>query len=116
VWFTTPTLDSRRILAVVVDPAKVSGSTRLTLLVGKAPLDADQQCLIENGQDALEHRDGGDVVAGLQLRDEGVGGARPLGHVLLREVEFIAPLANVGGDPVFSRGSRTAAYSSRASR
>jgi hypothetical protein len=40
--------------------------------VGAARLDADEQFLVEYGEDALEHRDGGDVVAALELGDEGV--------------------------------------------
>jgi hypothetical protein len=36
-------------------------------LVGDAPLDSDQQFFLEHGEDALEDRDGWDVVAGFEL-------------------------------------------------
>jgi hypothetical protein len=43
-------------------------------------------------------------------------GAGPPGDLLLGQIQLIAPLADVGGDPFFSRSARIAAYSSRAAR
>jgi hypothetical protein len=45
--------------------------------------DADQQRLVERGKNALEHRDRRDVLAPLQLRDEGMRGAGSSGDLVL---------------------------------
>jgi len=42
----------------------------LGLLAGGLALDADQQLLTEHCQDAVEHRDRGDVLTAFQLGDE----------------------------------------------
>ena len=85
------------------------------LVVVGAPLDADQQFLVEDGEDALEHGDGGDVVAGFQFRDERVGSPCMLGDLLLGELELVAALPMWAAIQFFSRSARIAAYSSRAS-
>jgi hypothetical protein len=43
-------------------------------------------------------------------------GAGSPGNLLLGQVQLVAPLADVSGDPVLSRSARIAAYSSRAAR
>jgi len=63
-------------------------------------LDADQQFLVEDGEDALKHGDRGDVVAALELGDERVGRLGALSYVLLGELQLVAALADVRGDPV----------------
>jgi hypothetical protein len=76
------------------------GDLPLGFLAGSLAFDADQELLVEDGEDAVEHRDGRDVLAALQLGDVGVRGAGSPDHVLLGQVELIAALADVGGDPV----------------
>ena len=86
------------------------------LLAGGLALDADQELLVEHRQDASEHRDRGDVLAAFQLGDERMRGAGAPGDLLLGQVQLVAPLTDMGGDPVLLARARIAAYSSRAAR
>jgi hypothetical protein len=70
------------------------------LMAGSLALDADQQLLIEHRQDAVEYWDRGDVLAAFQLGDERMRGDSSPGDLLLGEIQLVAPLADVGGDPV----------------
>jgi hypothetical protein len=72
----------------------------LGLLAGSLAFDAYQELLIEHGKDAVEHRDRRDVLTALQFRDVGIRGIGSPGDLLLGQVQLIAPLADVGGDPV----------------
>ena len=90
----------------------VLGRPRARALGRGLALYADKQLLIEHRQDAAEHRDGRDVLTDFQLRDERMRGADTLGDLLLGRVELVAPLTDVGSDPVLLRNARIAAYSS----
>lgn len=72
----------------------------LGLVVRGPALDPDEQLLVKHAKDALEHWDGGDVVPALELRDERMRCPRALGHLLLREFQFVSTLADVRSDPV----------------
>jgi hypothetical protein len=63
-------------------------------------LDSDQQLLIKHREDAVEHWDGRDVLAAFQLGDERMRGASAAGDLLLGQVQLVAALADVSGDPV----------------
>jgi hypothetical protein len=51
----------------------------------------------------------------LKLQDERVRGAGTLGHILLGQIEPVAPLANIGSDPVARAGASTQTPTSRSS-
>jgi hypothetical protein len=63
-------------------------------------LDADQQLLVEDAKDPLQHRNRGDVVARFELRDERVRRSSAFGYVLLGELELVASFSDVRRDPV----------------
>ncbi len=90
----------------------------LGLLAGSLALDADQQLLIEDREDAVEHRDRRYVLTAFELGDVGVRGAGLPGDLLLGQVQFVAALADVGGDPVLltQRPDRSVLVSGRAVR
>ena len=76
------------------------GDLALGLVVVVSAFDADEKFLAEDREDALEHWDGGDVVAAFKLGDERVGCAGSFGDLALCEVEFVAAFPDVCGDPV----------------
>ena len=72
----------------------------LGVLPGSLALDADQELFIEHRKDTVEHRDRQDMRTAFKFRDKGMRGASSPGDLLLGQIQLIAPLADVGSDPV----------------
>ena len=58
--------------------------------VGSVAFDADEQPLIQDGEDARQDGDRGNVGTALELGDERVRRAGPIGDLLLRELKFVS--------------------------